>query len=220
MSRGPIRKPVRAPGRGRSKRGGLSDDEQALWDYAASSMTPLERVKGRVPTSEIAEFELAMGKPRTPAMGSTPSLPGLPQMPALPGGRGRGGPTPDLADFDRKSARKLRSGQLDIEARFDLHGLRQDEAHGALRGFLFGAYRRDQRWVLVITGKGAPVRSGWARFDDEAYSEERRGVLRRLVPLWLNEPELRAIIVSYTSAGPTHGGEGALYIQLRNARRS
>lgn len=38
------------------------------------------------------------------------------------------------------------------------------------------------------------------------------------MPRWLAEPELRSIVVSYTTAAPNHGGEGALYIQLR-ARR-
>jgi DNA-nicking Smr family endonuclease len=209
----------RRSGRGRSSRTGLSAEEQTLWDHAASSMTPLARAKARVATSDTADFERAMQTPRTPAKTSASSLPGLPKAPSAAGPSTRPGATPELADFDRKSARKLRSGRMEIEARFDLHGMRQDEAHGALRGFLFGAYRREQRWVLVITGKGAPQRMGFARSDDDGYGQERRGVLRRLVPMWLAEPELRAIIVSFTSAGPQHGGDGALYIQLRNARR-
>jgi DNA-nicking Smr family endonuclease len=43
-------------------------------------------------------------------------------------------------------------------------------------------------------------------------------VLRRSVPLWLDEPELRAIVVGYASAGVRHGGDGALYVRLRKAR--
>jgi DNA-nicking Smr family endonuclease len=45
-------------------------------------------------------------------------------------------------------------------------------------------------------------------------------VLRKNVPLWLAEPELRAIVVSFTTAAVPHGGEGALYIQLRNPGRA
>jgi DNA-nicking Smr family endonuclease len=35
------------------------------------------------------------------------------------------------------------------------------------------------------------------------------------VPMWLAEPDMRALVVSYTTAHARHGGEGALYIQLR-----
>jgi DNA-nicking Smr family endonuclease len=44
-------------------------------------------------------------------------------------------------------------------------------------------------------------------------------VLKRNVPRWLSEPELAQIVVSHTQAHARHGGEGALYIVLRNARK-
>jgi DNA-nicking Smr family endonuclease len=37
--------------------------------------------------------------------------------------------------------------------------------------------------------------------------------------MWLGEPELRAIVVSFATAAIPHGGEGALYIQLRKPDR-
>ena len=61
-----------------------------------------------------------------------------------------------------------------IDARLDLHGLTQAEAHGALARFLRARRRDDAKMVLVITGKGARDRDG-----------EGRGVLKRQVPLWL-----------------------------------
>ena len=45
-------------------------------------------------------------------------------------------------------------------------------------------------------------------------------MLRRNVPRWLAEPDLRAIVVSYTTAAIHHGGEGALYLQLRSRHRT
>jgi DNA-nicking Smr family endonuclease len=44
-------------------------------------------------------------------------------------------------------------------------------------------------------------------------------VLRRSVPLWLSEPDLRAVVLGYTEAATRHGGAGALYVQLRKAAR-
>ena len=74
--------------------------------------------------------------------------------------------------------------------------------------------------VLVITGKGAPSRR---RDEDDDYGvrfgEQERGVLKRNVPRWLAEPELRSIVVSYTTAAIQHGGEGALYVHLRRPDR-
>jgi len=72
--------------------------------------------------------------------------------------------------------------------------------------------------LLVITGKGGEIETGdhLARI----LGEPERGVLRRSVPQWLEEPELRAIVLGYTTAGLRHGGEGALYVRLRKAREA
>ena len=68
---------------------------------------------------------------------------------------------------------------------------------------------------LVFTGKGGRT----ARSDDWPTDGSQGGVLRRTLPRpWLDDPELRAIVVSYAAAGVRHGGEGALYIRLRKAR--
>ena len=48
--------------------------------------------------------------------------------------------------------------------------------------------------------------------------ERQRGVLRRSVPHWLEEPDLRAVVLGYTQAAVRHGGAGALYVQLRERR--
>lgn len=120
---------------------------------------------------------------------------------------------PPLAEFEPRRARMLARNQLDIEARLDLHGMRQADAHAALRRFLRHCQSRDYRHVLIITGKGASAE----RERDHIWGEER-GVLRRLVPQWLAEPECRSLVVSYAEASARHGGQGALYVMLRRAR--
>lgn len=207
-------------GRGRRPKTGLSEEEQELWDHAAASMKPLRRAKGRVLDGvDEAVFEPVAVKARKKAK-HVEGLVALPGLPATPAAAKKPVKAPELAAFDRKSARRIRSGQIEIDARIDLHGMYQDEAHAALRRFLFSCYSNGARWVLVITGKGAPRRTGWFSDDGDAAHrdhghEEPRGVLRRNVPRWLGEPELRAIVVSYTQAAIGHGGEGAMYVQLR-----
>ena len=75
--------------------------------------------------------------------------------------------------------RGVARGKQAIDARLDLHGLTQSEAHGALLRFLRNAHARDARLVLVITGKGRGAEPG---------------VLRRQVPQWLGLPEFRSLI--------------------------
>ena len=224
--------------RKRSKipKAGLTIEEEALWDHARRTMAPLGKVKDRVlDGADEALFEALMNAdgvaPKRRAKPDKPQAAGLPGLPyrAAPEAATPPKKTPPLADFDRKSAKRLRSGAIDIEARIDLHGLREFEAHSQLRRFLYSCHANDKRWVLVITGKGAPRRAGWfaddgepagsggrdgASFDDFARASPR-GVIRRNVPRWLSEPDLRAIVVSFTQASAAHGGEGALYVQLR-----
>ena len=41
------------------------------------------------------------------------------------------------------------------------------------------------------------------------------GVLKRAVPRWLMEPEMRKLVGSFESAHQSHGGSGALYLRLK-----
>jgi DNA-nicking Smr family endonuclease len=125
---------------------------------------------------------------------------------------------PELAEFDRRKARKIARGGQDIDARIDLHGLRLSEAQDVLTGFLTRCYMNGCRTVLVITGKGRTERDPYYEPFD-LFANPDRGVLKSNVPRWLAEPELRAMVASYTSAAQKHGGEGALYVQLRSANR-
>jgi len=103
-----------------------------------------------------------------------------------------------IAALDRRTAQRLKRGTLAIEAKLDLHGMTQAEAHDALRRFIVRAQKHGSRAVLVITGKS--------------------GVLHGAVPRWLEEGESRARILAIRRAHAPHGGEGALYLMLRRVR--
>ncbi len=110
----------------------------------------------------------------------------------------------DAPGLDKRSAQRLKRGQMEIEARLDLHGLRQEEAHRALTSFIVGSHSAGKRCVLVITGKGRVSEGG--------------GVLRTNVPRWLNQAPNQTRVLSFTHATPTDGGTGALYVLLKRQR--
>lgn len=119
-----------------------------------------------------------------------------------------------MADFERRVARKVATGQMEIDARIDLHGMTQGAAQRRLRSFLRAAHSDGCRIVLVITGKGRESDAEPETFAEHMEKRER-GVLKRTVPTWLEDPDMRAIVVSYTTASQQHGGSGALYVRLR-----
>lgn len=225
-------------GKRRTRR--LTEDERSLWDFAACSMTRLERAKSRVhpavdmaadvdpPPSASADHRPPDPKPVFGGTGAQPNgaaqrppvrLPDYVPPVSVPKSVASRGAVPELSSFDVKSARRLRGGRVEIDARLDLHGFRQDEARAALVSFLRSAQAKGHRYVLVITGKGGPRRTLSGNGDAEMWSPDRPdppgGVLRRNVPVWLASPDLRALVVSYTEAAIHHGGAGALYVQVR-----
>jgi len=124
--------------------------------------------------------------------------------------------------LDRRKAERLRRGRLPIDATLDLHGMNRTAAHQALGGFLAISQARGHRCVLVITGKGlgkGASKDPWsdARWGGD-FGETSGGVLRRQVPLWLNQPPNRARVLAFDFAQPRHGGLGALYVLLRRTR--
>ncbi len=113
-------------------------------------------------------------------------------------------PTP-LIEIDHRTRVKIKRGRLEVSAKLDLHGMRQDEAQRALNAFLRRAQADGAKVAIIVTGKGL--------------SRDEGGVLRRVVPMWLQSPSLRDIVVGFGEASRHHGGEGALYVQIRRADR-
>ncbi|WP_150523352.1 Smr/MutS family protein [Roseibium sediminis] len=184
----------------RKKRGSLSPEDRELWGRVTRTLTPLS--PDRMPTdlgepeAEPSPQASVEAKSRTDtALLATPKVPPVPKP-------------PPLHQLEHRFRKKLVRGSKAIEARIDLHGMTQHQAHGALRAFLYRSQAKGHKVVLVITGKGGEGRG----FMDE------RGVLRRVVPQWLAMPDIRTLIVGYEEAHAAHGGSGALYVRIRRKR--
>lgn len=186
----------------RPRRRILSAEERALWAHVVKAVTPLRPVAAPGEDAPVAGAEPvlpAVSEPVEPPAGVRSARQGV-AKPALP-----------LAPLEPKARRRLTRG-AEVDARLDLHGLTQAAAHQRLRLFLLEAQALGHGVVLVITGKGDLERLGGPQFG------EGRGVLRRAVPLWLAEPDLRAVVLGFEAAGRRHGGEGALYVRIRRRR--
>jgi DNA-nicking Smr family endonuclease len=181
-----------------SRRRQVSDEEQELWQAITRSVVPLKRRRKQAGPPKVA----------APKPQSSPRLPAASMHTVAVARKPPPKPTPKepaLAPIDRRSKQKLARGTQAIDARIDLHGRTQDEAHVVLLRFLRRAQANGAKTVLVITGKGGRSDSG-------------RGVLKRQVPMWLALPEFRALVVGFGDAAIGHGGEGALYVRVRRAR--
>jgi len=179
----------------------LSPDDIGLWRRAmrdvvplrgrAAAMPDLDRLSPARPTVDPGETQAVQTDSPAPA---TPSRPHPVRPAPLP-------PLDTFAGLDRASAERLKRGRYPIEARLDLHGMTQEEAHRALSGFVVRSRALGRRVVLVITGHG--------RFSG--------GILKAAVPRWLSEPDLRRHLLAMTRAQPRDGGSAALYLLLRKA---
>lgn len=191
-----------------TRRRGLSDDDRDAWRHVTHTV---RRFSG-------AESPQGSADPATVAGTATPV-----RIPARPGGLPAQSPpepvtptsTPDTSQpllapgdlhmMDRRTATRLRRGQLPLAARLDLHGLPAPAAQAAFERFIRHHHARGDRCVLVITGKGQ--RSG-----------TDGGVLKRELPHWINLPHLRPLILATTPAQPKDGDAGAMYVMLRRER--
>jgi DNA-nicking Smr family endonuclease len=169
----------------------LTATELRLWRSVTESVV---RRLGRAPLPEAPEEQPA-NAPAAITEAQSDAGPNLSQQ-CRP---------PPLVPLEARLRQRLARGRVAVEDTLDLHGYRQDQGHRVLRDFLIRAQTRGAKVVLVVTGKGRTA--------------AEPGVLRRAVPLWLEAPELRTVVVGFGEASATHGGSGALYVRLRRKER-
>jgi len=197
----------------RRKSRGLSPEDKALWQKVAEQAIPLAR-----PLPDLAEMldnqpdvtpPVPVDPPLKPfKIGSKPAR-YIPVNMLKPGFDQ--GFAAVSSNMDKRNFERLKKGKLAVDGRIDLHGMTLAQAHPALNNFVRDAYHSGKRLLLVITGKGC-------RTSDESIMPERRGVLKRQVPQWLNQPPLSPLVLQVTEASRKHGGGGAYYVYLRRQR--
>ena len=165
----------------------ITDDEKKLWKHATKG------VKGKAPRVDVDDFIS-----RVPIKVSSleDMLPPKPKTKKAPKELVVG----KVNAMDGGSFRKLLQGHQKIEARIDLHGMWVSDAHIAVRDFIEMSAAAGKRCVLIITGKGGITGQGKIKME---------------FPKWLNDPDIRRMVLSFTQSRPEHGGAGAFYVYLR-----
>jgi len=166
-----------------------AEDDAAAWSALARSVTPLPgRAAPPAPPPSVTVVP-----PPHPA-----PPPVAPPRPTPPPEIAVGAPP---AGLDARRWNGLRRGRLRPERQLDLHGMRAEQAHGAVQRFLLGAQADGLRCVCIVTGKG---------------STEAGGTLRRELPHWLNAPGLRPLVLA--AAHPHSANTGAVHLLLRRRK--
>ena len=105
-----------------------------------------------------------------------------------------------------KNEKSISSSKIFTKKRFkpdrvlDLHGYSLYSAKMVLSKYIINCYEKSIRNILIITGKG----------------QFNKGLLKQEVPKWLNDYNLKKLIISFDIAPKNFGGEGALLIKIRN----
>lgn len=168
----------------------LTEQDRHDWASYARLVRPL---RGRAPPP--APYPAAPAEPpperdeAPPAPRAHGASPAQLHIGAPPGG------------LDSATWTRFRSGKLAPSRTLDLHGRTAQRAFHSVHAFLHAAQADGVRCVEIITGRGAG---------------ETGGVLRRELPLWLNQPALRPIVLAATH--PHAGNPGAVRVLLRRAR--
>ena len=171
----------------------------ALFEAAMRGAKPL-----RHPVNSNAKAKSAVEKSVDVVQASTPPEQRRSHLPA----------GSSYSNLDKRTANRLRRGQIRIEGRLDLHGYTQADAHRAVHAFIFDSRRQGRRCILIITGKGSLREQ-----EDLGFMPDREiGVLRRNLPRWLAESPVREMVLYVETARRKHGGDGAFYVLLRRKR--
>ncbi len=94
----------------------------------------------------------------------------------------------------------------------DLHGCSLSEANNKVKNFINKSYEENIRKLLIVTGKG--LRS---KVPKDPYRSKDMSILKNSVPYFIkNDNEISRKIIKISKAEQEDGGDGALYILLKN----
>ena len=124
--------------------------------------------------------------------------------------------TKQIGDISPKKIDLLKQITVANKVRkLDLHGFSLIEANRTVKKFIIESFNNGYKKLLIVTGKGLRSKS-----HDNPYLSEKLSVLRYSVPEYIkNDENLANKINSISTADIKDGGEGAIYIFLKNNKK-
>ena len=113
------------------------------------------------------------------------------------------------SDLPRKNT------EINKVQKLDLHGSSLVEANEMVKNFIIKSFNGGYKKLLVVTGKGLRSKS-----YDNPYLSEKLSTLKYSVPEYIkNDENLNKKISRIVQADLKDGGEGAIYIFLKNNKK-
>ena len=102
-----------------------------------------------------------------------------------------------------KIKKQIKNNRLNFDAIIDLHGKTEVHAYESVKNFIKDCYFNNFKSVMIVTGKGL----------------NSKGKLKLKTPLWLKSEDLSKYVVGFETMPHNKGGEGALFVQLKNKNK-
>lgn len=170
----------------------IKDEDSALFRQAMQGVKPLG--KGSKAPDDTLPPPARKKSPVIPVMSLKKHYHDRPNAPTVSGATVLDYCHASLPHRDR---RRLKRGQIPIDASLDLHGLTLEAARSAFSDFIAKAQAQQCRCIRIVHGKG---------------HHDTPPVLKNGVYQWLPQSD---IVLAYCSAQPKDGGTGAVYVLLR-----
>ena len=121
--------------------------------------------------------------------------------------------TKQMGNIKAKESDLLKENiKLSEVKKLDLHGFSLIEANQIVKNFIINSFNSGYKKLLIVTGKGLRSKS-----HENPYLSEKLSVLRNSVPEYIkNDENLANKITSISTADIKDGGEGAIYVFLKN----
>lgn len=170
----------------------VSAEDEALWNRIADTIKPLPGHQ----KNTVAPEPVKIKKKKAEPVMVEPVVAAKPVAPLA---------WTESEQVTRGDKKRIKQGVLKPTARLDLHGYTVARAEKAIPAFLQKCCRDGHLWAEIITGHGR------MKSNDEGVEV---GVLKRMLPQWLEKPTNRQWIKRVMDAPQSRGG--AVWVALKS----